>query len=158
MFDDLATDDFAGLPFDMEWLYGMSLLAETCCSLDDTESAAVLYELLAPYAAFNVVDTPEGIRGSVSRYLGLLAATLERWNAAGKHYDNASAMNASMGARPWQAHTQADHARMLLSRNAPGDREQAQALLDAARVSYRELNLNSYVASTSARAHFGHSR
>ena len=109
VFDDLASgDDFAGLPFDMEWLYGMSLLAETCCSLDDRIGRCSLRATrsLRRVQRRRYAGGHPGFGLALS---GLLAATLERWNAAGKHYDNASAMNASMGARPWQAHTQADH-------------------------------------------------
>ena len=43
----------------------MSLLAETSALLGDTDSAAVLYGLLRPWAALNAADQPEGIRGSV---------------------------------------------------------------------------------------------
>src|SRR3954453_22557251 len=53
----------------------MSLLAETSALLGDGASAAVLYRLLLPWAKCNAADHPEGIRGSISRYLGLLAAT-----------------------------------------------------------------------------------
>ena len=41
--EELTADDFAFLPFDQEWLYGMSLLSETCGFLDHSASAAVLY-------------------------------------------------------------------------------------------------------------------
>jgi hypothetical protein len=36
-----------------------------------------LYEKLCPFSQYNVVDTPDAIRGSVSRYLGLLASTID---------------------------------------------------------------------------------
>ncbi len=36
------------LPFDQEWLFGMSLLAETAALLSDAETAAVLYHALLP--------------------------------------------------------------------------------------------------------------
>ena len=98
--DDLARDDFSALPFDQEWLYGMSLLAETSALLGDTDSAAVLYRLLVPWAAFNAADHPEGIRGSVSRYLGLLATTTRRWDEAERHFEAALAMNAADGRSP----------------------------------------------------------
>ena len=57
-----------------------------------------------------------------------------------------------MGARPWLAHTQNDYARMLHARNGRGDREHAQALLDAARKTYRELGMESYAAAAAALA------
>ena len=114
--------------------------------MGDTDSAAVLYRLLVPWAAFNAVDVAEGIRGSVSRYLGILAATT--WSASTTRSATsrtALAMNERMGARPWLAHTQEDYARMLLARDDPGDRERAQELLDQALATYRELGMESYV-------------
>jgi DNA-binding SARP family transcriptional activator len=144
---DLARDDFSAVPFDLEWLLGMSLLAETSALLADRDSAPVLYRLLLPWATFNVADTPEWMRGSVSRYLGLLAATLERWDDAARHFEDALAANEKMGARPWFAHTQHDHARMLLTRGDPGDRERAQGLLDRALATYHELGMKRPPAS-----------
>jgi tetratricopeptide (TPR) repeat protein len=141
--DDLAEADFSALPFDQEWLFSMSLLAETSALLGDTESACVLYELLAPWAALNVADQAEGIRGSLSRYLGMLAATTKRWEQAERRFQDAIAMNTRMGARPWLAHTQYDFAQMLHARDGRGDRERAHALLDAAVATYRELGMES---------------
>ena len=151
--DDLAQDGFAGLPFDQEWLYGMSLLAETAWLLRDPVSCTALYRLLAPWGAFAGADHPEGFRGSISRYLGLLATMMQSWSEAELHYEDALAANAGMGARPWLAHTQRDYARMLQVRNGHEDRERAQALLDDARRTYRELGMESYAASTAASTH-----
>lgn len=47
-------------------------------------------------------------------------------------------MNASMGARPWLAHTQHDYANMLLIRNQPGDSAKAAVLLHEALTTVRE--------------------
>jgi DNA-binding SARP family transcriptional activator len=146
--DDLTRHDCSALPFDQEWLYGMSLLAETAALLGDTDSATVLYRLLVPWAAFNAADWPEAIRGSVSRYLGILATTRRRWDEAGMHFEDAVAMNARMGARPWLAHTQHDYARMLLARARTQDREHARDLLNQALVTYRELGMESHAAWT----------
>jgi tetratricopeptide (TPR) repeat protein len=107
------TNDRSSLPFDMEWLLGMSLLAETSAILDDTDPAANIYELLLPWATLNVADAPEAIRGSVSRYLGILAALLEHWKEAMRHFEHALKMNERMGLRPWLAYTQHDYAQML---------------------------------------------
>src|SRR5207302_4846336 len=100
-FNRLAKNGFDAIPFDIEWLYGMSLLAETCAALEDRDAAAELYTQLSPYAHLNAVDVPEGMRGSVSRYLGLLARTMQRFDDAEQHYQNALAMNQHLGARPW---------------------------------------------------------
>jgi tetratricopeptide (TPR) repeat protein len=142
--DDLARHDCSALPFDQEWLYGMSLLAEASALVGDTESAAVLYRLLAPWATFNASDIAEGIRGSVSRYLGLLATTVKRWEAAELHFEDALEKNASMGVRPWLAHTQGDYARMLLARDDAGDPQRALELIGDALATYRELGMESW--------------
>jgi hypothetical protein len=139
---DLAPDDFSAVPFEQEWLLGMSVLAETAALLGDGDRAPVLYRLLTPYAACNAMDFPEGMRGSVSRHLGLLAATMSRLDDAARHFEEALAMNRRMGLRPWLAYTQADYARMLLTRDHPGDRTRAGELRAAAAGTYRELGMN----------------
>jgi hypothetical protein len=57
-------------------------------------------------------------------------------------------MNARMGARPWLAHTANDYARMLHARNNRSDRERAQALLEDALATYRELGMDDFAAAT----------
>jgi DNA-binding SARP family transcriptional activator/tetratricopeptide (TPR) repeat protein len=141
--DDLSEDDFAALPFEMEWLFGASLLAETSATLGDVGSASVLYRLLAPWAALTAADMVEGIRGSVSRYLGLLATTLESWEEAAARFEDALATNERMGFRPWLARTQEDFARMLRLRAEPGDEARADELEAAALAAYDELGMSS---------------
>jgi DNA-binding SARP family transcriptional activator/tetratricopeptide (TPR) repeat protein len=151
-FDYFARDHFAALPFDQEWLYGVSLLAETADLLGDSVSSAVLYRLLVPWAAFSAADHPEGFRGSAARYLGMLATIGKRWDDAELHFEDALAMNASMGARPWLAHTEHDYARMLRARDGQGDRERAQELLNRALETYRALGMDTYAAAAAALA------
>jgi tetratricopeptide (TPR) repeat protein len=138
------------VPFDQEWLFSMSLLAETSALVGDGESASMRYGLLLPWAQLNVADMSEGIRGSVSRYLAIVAAMMQRWEEAERHFEDAIAMNARMGARPWLAHTQSDYAQMLLDRDSPGDRERAQDLLEAALATYREVGMQRYAAQAYA--------
>jgi tetratricopeptide (TPR) repeat protein len=108
--------------------------------------------LLVPWAEFNAGDHPEGIRGAVSRYLGLVATTTKRRDEAERHFESALTMNTRMGARPWLAHTQTDYAQMLHARNRPGDRERAQELLEPALGIYRELGMETYAAGAAALA------
>jgi DNA-binding SARP family transcriptional activator len=149
---ELTRDRCSALPRDMEWLYGMSLLAETCALVEDDGAASVVYELLEPWAEFNAADHPEGIRGSVSRYLGLLATTLKRWDHAERHFDDALASNQRMGLRPWLAHTQADYARALFARGDAADAGRARELLDTAVATYREVGMETYAARASSLA------
>ena len=106
-----------------------------------SRSAAVLYELLLPYGDRVAVGYPEISTGAVARYLGLLAASMERWNSAERHFDDALKINTRIGAHPWLAHTQHDYARMLLP-CATTDREKALELLAEALATYRDLGMS----------------
>ena len=130
--DELAVNGFAALPFDQEWLYGVSLLAETAVVLRDAAACCDLYRLLLPWHAFNAVDVAEGFRGSVARYLGLLATAAGMLGDAELHFEQALARNREMRAWPWLAATQHDYAQMLLARGHPGDAERAEELVERA--------------------------
>ena len=149
-FEGLATEDFAWLPRDSEWLFCLCVLAEVAARLQDGNRTAVLYKLLLPYGRLNALSAGELVIGSVARYLGILASAMSRWDDAARHFEDALAMNARMGARPWLAHTQEDYARMLLDRDAAGDRERAQLLLSEALAMYEELGMPASAASASA--------
>jgi DNA-binding SARP family transcriptional activator len=149
-FDELAAADLVKLPRDSEWLFSLSVLAEVAAHLQDRDRAAILYGLLLPYARLNASNSGAGAIGSVSRYLGILASTMSRWDDAQSHFEDALAMNERMGARPWLAHTQHDYARMLLARDEPGDRERAQELVHQALATYRELGIEPSAAKASA--------
>jgi tetratricopeptide (TPR) repeat protein len=141
IFQELAADEFAPLPRTNEWLFSLGYLAEIAAVLGDDARAAVMHELLLPYAARNASTADYVSIGSVSRYLGLLAATMSRFDDAERHFEDALAMNARMGARPWLARTEHDYARMLVARGGPGDRERAGELLASALRAARELGL-----------------
>ena len=143
-FNELADANFATLPRDSEWLFCLSLLAEVAGYLYDRDRAAVLYRLLTPYARVNAMAAGEVALGPVARYLGILAATTSHWEEAAGHLEDAIAMNAAMGARPWLAHTQHDYARMLLARDRPGDTARARARTCSGRapVAFRELGMD----------------
>jgi tetratricopeptide (TPR) repeat protein len=130
-FEALAEGDFAAIYVDNEWLYSMTLLTEVAAYLGDLGRAARLYERLLPLSDRIAITQPEGCNGSTSRYLGLLASTLEREEAAVKHLEQGLAMNERMGAPVWSAHTRHDLATVLARRDGPGDREHAVHLLEA---------------------------
>src|SRR3990170_6440846 len=145
-FERWATGNFADVPRDGQWLIILSLSSWACASVGDAHRAAALYDLLLPYAERNVVGqgfTEYG--GSVSRYLGLLASTMERWDDAARHFEDALEMNARMGARPDLAWTQHDYASMLLRRDEAGDREKALELLSQALDAAQEMGMKPLV-------------
>ncbi len=138
-FERLASGDFLDLPRDMNWLLALAMLARTCALLRDTRRAELLYTLLLPYARRNVYANV--FDGNVSLYLGLLAATMSRWDAAVAHYEEALESHGRMGVHPFVAHTQHEYAATLLARGDPGDRERAFALLAGAVDKARELGM-----------------
>jgi DNA-binding SARP family transcriptional activator len=143
-FEQLAEADFAGLPFDEEWLVAMGLLAEQAASLRDERRARTLSALLAPYADRVATSYSEACTGAVARYLGLLAWTSSRAEQAARHFENAIAVNESLGARPWLAQTQEDYARMLLELEPESDPATALGLLEQAGSTYAALGMTSH--------------
>jgi hypothetical protein len=102
----------------------------------------VLYELLAPYGdqfAFGY----GGAWGAVAHHLGLLAATLDRFDEAEARFAVAAATHERVGAPTWLARTRCEWAAVLLRRGGPGDAGRARDLLDRALATSRELGLAS---------------
>ena len=151
-FAHLAQHDFTDLPRDGLWVTCITYLAEVCVFLQDTARAATLYHLLRPYAERNViVSGAVACYGAASRYLGMLATIMARWDEAEPHFQETLAMNARTGARPWLAHTQHDYAAMLLARGQPEDQTQATTLLEEALAMAREFGMRALEARLTAR-------
>jgi tetratricopeptide (TPR) repeat protein len=142
LFEGLASDRFAFLPRDSQWLFALTLLPEMAASLGDADAAAVLYELLLPYADHNAYGPPELSTGSVSRPVGIAAWAAGRSVEAERHFREALNANARMGARPWLAHTQHDLARMLIARGEREDRTRSRELLIEALAACRRLGMS----------------
>ncbi len=146
VFDDLAHDDFRALYRDNEWLLGIGLASEACSLLGDAAAAAVLYEQLRPFAGRHAIGHAEGSLGVTDRYLGLLAATMGRLDAADEHLTAAIRLNEQMGARPWTAHTQYDLAGVLVERGGPEDRKRARELQGEALEAARSMGMDALEA------------
>jgi hypothetical protein len=108
-----------------------ALSAEVVHQLDDRNGAAVLLNRLAPYPEMfsNLAGTSAGCTGY---FLGLLEATLGRVDAAVAHFSAAASLYEKLGAPAHLGRTQVAWARVLLSRRASGDVEEARSLLGAA--------------------------
>jgi tetratricopeptide (TPR) repeat protein len=150
VFEQIAAEDFAAVPVDNEWLFSMALLSEIAHVLGDDRRAKSLYQKLLPYADRNAFAAVEGCTGSVSRCLGLLAATMSRLDGAARHYEEGLEHNARMGARPWVARTQHDFAVLLVNREGQGDRARAIDLLSDALRTCDELGMPALRAKVSA--------
>jgi tetratricopeptide (TPR) repeat protein len=126
----IAERGFASIPADEWWMGTMAMLSQLTAALGDGERAREIYALLHPYASRNLnFQLFRLYYGSASRFLGLLAETFEETETAARHYADALAANARMGARSPLAWTQLGYARVLRGRNGAGDQEAASALL-----------------------------
>ncbi len=125
----LATDRFTELPRDGNWLPAMVNLAEVAHGVDDTDCARHLYDLLRPHAASAAVVAAAVCLGSVERYLGMLAVTLGRLDAAAAHFEAALVAHVRLDAPVYRARTAFAYARLLQRRAKPGDAERAAVLL-----------------------------
>ncbi len=130
------------VPDDDNRTFVLSLLAHTCAAIGEKARSEVLYTLLLPRAAYVVAtDGGNACLGSTSRYLGLLATTLGRFDDAERHFDDSDAMNTRLGARPLLAHTKVDRARLHLARRARGDLARARQLLEEAAAAFDDLEI-----------------
>jgi tetratricopeptide (TPR) repeat protein len=146
-FNAIAGQHFADIPRDTNWIIPIVFLAEVCATLRDRDRAEELFGLLTSYRGSNIVVAYATLSlGPASRYLGLLAATMARWEEASQLFDESAAMSERMRAKPWLARTHADLARMLLSRKATGDRERACELMDEAQRVAEALGMRSLLA------------
>ncbi|MBV9411377.1 MAG: hypothetical protein JO148_07260, partial [Acidimicrobiia bacterium] len=110
-------------------------LADACALLKDRERGERVARHLAPFAGRNAVLGPGLLcSGSTSRPLARLAALAGRIDDARSLFEDALALNAAMGARPWLAHTQYDYACMLLDSGVDADRDRARQMLAETRV------------------------
>ena len=137
----------ATIPDYVDRTLALSLLSQACAAVGATAHADALYWLALPHADY-VVKAGSGAvcLGSVSRYLGMLATTLGRFDDAARHFDESDAMNSRLHAGPLLAHTRVDRARMHLARHGRGDRRRAHALLEEARERFEGFGM-SYHAS-----------
>jgi tetratricopeptide (TPR) repeat protein len=140
--EELLAKDLSEFAGEDDFVGALAALAHVCVTLRDTAHASRLYDLLLPHSGSNVVVGPAAVFGSVSRYLGLLSATLGRVDQAMGHFEFALRFNQKIGAQPWAAYVRYDWARMLIERDRPAIREQALELVRSAAESAEALGLN----------------
>ena len=129
----LAADGFAQLSRDGYSFAALAaLLAEVAAGVGDASSAAWLYDTLRPLAGCNVVYSEALYLGCASRYLALLARSLDRPVEAERHFEEALEADARMEAHPWRALAQCDYAELLMERNVAGHVARARGLAQQA--------------------------
>ena len=136
----LAADNFTTVPRDPLWMLVVPQCAAVAASLGDPAGARVLFDMLAPYAS-QVVFMNGGSLGAVAHYLAVLAATVGDFDEAERRFAEAAGTHERIAAPIWLARTRLEWARMLLTRDKPGDTEQAHHLLHQALATARDRGL-----------------
>jgi hypothetical protein len=72
----------------------------------------------------------------------MLAATARRWDEAERHFTSAFEVHTRLRSPPWCAHTQHEHARMLLARGHAGDSARARDLLANSQATAEALGMS----------------
>ena len=115
---------FAGVPYDQFWLVTLVQWALVAGQLGESDAAAILVQLLAPWAG-QFAFTGAHLFGSVGHALALCEATLGRYDAAAKRFANALAAYEAFGAPAWAARLRLGWADMLAARGGTADDERA---------------------------------
>jgi tetratricopeptide (TPR) repeat protein len=144
--DAIGAEPFTTFERNGTWLATMSYFAEAIELVGDRRRAAVLYRTLIPYAERNATFSVVGCRGSISHYLGLIAATMDRLDDAVQHFEAAIAMNRRMGARPHVALASYDYARILARLETYDARTRAVDVVEEALAIATELGMSGLAA------------
>jgi class 3 adenylate cyclase len=148
-YESIVARSFDEIPRDANWLVGLSRIGESAARLGDRRTCADLLERLAGYAGeVVIVGRAAACVGPVDRYLGLMAAALDRHSAAVEHFEAALATCERMGERPFKAETRLHLGRSLLDRDGSGDRDRALELLSLALEEGQELGMRNLVERT----------
>lgn len=141
-FDLLFANDLIDIPDDFNQLIALTILAELCARLGASDRAAVLYERLRSFEGRNAtIGAPAACVGAASRYLGMLASTMGRWDDAERHFKDAIAMNEQMGTRPFTARAQFSYAAMLVARGQADAIDAVRGLLADADSTAQDLKM-----------------
>jgi class 3 adenylate cyclase len=145
VFAEVALGGFAKLRRDGNYLMNLALLCDACLLVGNLEAATLLYDLVRPFEGTCLFFATATTYGCADRHLGNLAAMVERFDDATRHFEQALAFERRMGARTWLARAQIDYARMCLTRGAAGDTEHALQLLSESLATSQALGLAGWV-------------
>ncbi len=140
-FDRLAEDGFDNIPHNSYWIVTLVLCAYAAHRLQDPLRAELLYDVLRPFAARQGIVHMALCIGSVSYSLGQLAATLERWDDARRHFEEAITFNERVGANAWLGRARYEYAAMLHGSALMPHRGSAADLVNLALATFEELGM-----------------
>jgi tetratricopeptide (TPR) repeat protein len=139
--ESLVTPDAVLIPFDSRRSLSLSYLADAATFVADRQRSSVLYRELLPYAELCIANYHTTCYGPASRYLGMLATTLGRFDEAAAHFQDALIRCESLQSPLWATHTRYHLARMLLTRRRPADADYAERLTRTAQETAAQLGM-----------------
>jgi class 3 adenylate cyclase len=132
--EEATRDRFEHIPRDGLRSTALALYADAASLADEKEAAAVLYELMEPWAGL-IVWNGANCYGYVDMYMGMLAATLGWDDRADEHFASACEFQEANGMPVWAARTHLGWAEALAAR---GEAARARAEADCALALSRE--------------------
>jgi class 3 adenylate cyclase/RecA/RadA recombinase len=139
MLQPLADTGFEAVPLDYGWMRSMASCAYLTSRFGEAAAAEAAYRRLLPYRD-QIVVTACIFGGAVQHYLGMLAATLGRFDAADEHFAAAELTHQRIRSPNCLAHTRLEWARALLARE-PREQTRADELLGQALAAAQELGM-----------------
>ncbi|WP_328456036.1 AfsR/SARP family transcriptional regulator [Amycolatopsis sp. NBC_00438] len=137
----LSGDDLGALPRSSTWLLSLCGVAETAYLVDDTETAARVYDLLRPFGHLPVMASLAiACFGSAHYPLGTAALTTGDADLAVTHLRAAVRHNLALAHWPAVVFSRRRHAEALTRRGRPGDAAAADRELAAADEEARALD------------------
>jgi class 3 adenylate cyclase/tetratricopeptide (TPR) repeat protein len=134
--EPFVAEGFASVPKDLIWLITMSSLAYAVAELGWSDAAEPLLEALRPFAG-QICCISTTTYPQVGYYLGLLAATLNRFEEAEGYFSHAATTHERIGAAWALAKTHLGWGAMLAAHGEEDSRERASRLLRKALSSAR---------------------
>jgi tetratricopeptide (TPR) repeat protein len=130
---EAAADRFEHLPWDHARMSALTMYAEAAAQTGLTDAAAILYELIEPWAD-HVVWSSLNSYGHARMYLGLLAAALGWDERADEHFAASCEFEEQRGMLLWAARAHLGWAEALAARGAAERaRDEAQRTLELSR-------------------------
>jgi hypothetical protein len=127
----LTVDDLRRGETESGWSAVLALLAEVAVRGGCTTQAALLYDLLDPFAG-RLLTTVIGLAclGAADRYQGMLSTTLGRWDDAEAHFEHALELEQRIRGHALVPRTRYWQAQFLRARGHPGDERTARVILE----------------------------
>lgn len=135
-----VVDELGSVPREASWPRAVTQAALTCARLQDRRRAAVLLDLLTPYAD-QMICTGLSWAGSFDHYAGILVAVLGRLDEADARLAHAESAHALVPTPIWLARSRLERGRVLLARGGADDVERAGDLLSQALSTAGEFGL-----------------